>query len=152
MGEDISALVEMHLLSWIPAHIPYAAVGERMLPCGRRLTDLDWRANRLVDALAKMGAAAQKAREGNEQLLMSTAALATHNAAQLGQVTFIANMFSQNYTDEDGNEKIRIIRDSTPKPRGVHTPNPLPCQPHPATTQAQAQTPSGYDEVGGTMD
>ena len=66
MGENISALVEMHLLSWIPAHLPYAAVGERMLPCGRRPTALDWRANRLVDALAKMGAAAQKASEETE--------------------------------------------------------------------------------------
>ena len=94
MGDDISALVKTHLLSWIPAHLPYAAMGERMLPCGRRLTALDWRANRLVDALAKMGAAAHKASEETGKLLMSTAAIVIHNAAQLGQVT---NNFSQTY-------------------------------------------------------
>ena len=60
IDEDISTLVQRGCLTWIPAHLPYAAVGERRLPCGARLTATDWRANRLVDSLAKLGAAAHK--------------------------------------------------------------------------------------------
>ena len=60
LGTDISDLVRNGRLTWIPAHLPYAAVGERMLPCGARLTAADWRANRLVDALAKLGATAHR--------------------------------------------------------------------------------------------
>jgi len=56
LGADISALVLHGRLTWIPAHLPYSAVGERTLPCGARLTAIDWRANRLVDMLAKLGA------------------------------------------------------------------------------------------------
>ena len=50
---DIGSLVNDERLSWIPAHLSIRAVGEMRLPDGKRLTMTDWRANRLVDILAK---------------------------------------------------------------------------------------------------
>jgi len=110
-----------------------------MLPCGARLTAADWRANRLVDALAKLGATAHRTSDDIEKLLVSTAKLATHFAAQLGQVTFIANNFEQSYVDDQGENKTRTIRGSTSKPRAPHLPakpaaNPIARPPKPKPT------------------
>ena len=44
------------MLVWMPAHCTLGAVGEAKLSNGCRLSTIDWRANRLADALAKAGA------------------------------------------------------------------------------------------------
>ena len=58
---DLNQLLANGRLSWIPAHLSIRAVGERRLPNEQILTVVDWRANRLVDALAKLGAACHRA-------------------------------------------------------------------------------------------
>ena len=49
-------MVEDSKLVWMPAHTSTGAVREAKLSNGTRLSMLDWRANRLVDALAKISA------------------------------------------------------------------------------------------------
>ena len=41
---------------WMPAHRPQSSIGHAMKSNGHPINALDWRANRLVDALAKMAA------------------------------------------------------------------------------------------------
>ena len=55
VGDDVSVMVEAELWQWVPAHLTIAAVGHATAHSNRRLTIIDWRANRLVDALAKLG-------------------------------------------------------------------------------------------------
>jgi len=54
---DVANLVAQGIWQWIPAHLPITAVGQRTQHNANRLSMVDWRANRLVDALAKNGAA-----------------------------------------------------------------------------------------------
>ena len=88
---DVGMLAELGLLSWIPARLTIKAVGELRLPNGQRLTMIDWRANRLVDLLAKRGAKKHAPAEAVQKMLSSTAVLSQHWAAQLGGATFAAN-------------------------------------------------------------
>ena len=54
---DVANLVAEGIWQWIPAHLPITAVGQIIQHNTNRLSMVDWRANRLVDALAKNGAA-----------------------------------------------------------------------------------------------
>ena len=83
---DSSQLLGEGVLSWIPAHLSIRAVGERKLPDGSRLTMIDWRANRLVDILAKRGANEHCATSTAQKMLKSMTSLTRHLAAQLGRV------------------------------------------------------------------
>ena len=78
LDDDVGALVEQGALTWIPAHLTIRAVGERKLPNGQRLTMVDWRANRLVDILAKAGAKKFAPADTVMKMLTSAAVLAKH--------------------------------------------------------------------------
>ena len=52
MDDDLHQLPQKGLIRWIPAHLTESAIGST-LPCGRKFSATDWRANRLADALAK---------------------------------------------------------------------------------------------------
>ena len=99
---DIFTLIDQDLLSWILAHLSIKAVGERRLPDGSRLSMIDWRANRLVDVLAKFGASKFCPSEDVQTILKSATVLAKHMAAQLGEVTHVANHFEIEETMSDG--------------------------------------------------
>ena len=53
MGQDP---LELQCLRWMPAHTAEGSIGRVTTSDGTMLTALEWRANRLVDALAKSAA------------------------------------------------------------------------------------------------
>ena len=84
-------MIEAELWQWAPAHLTIAAVGHATAHSNRRLTIIDWRANRLVDALAKNGAATVAHDSATTDLIVSAEVLVKHRLAQLAQATHRAN-------------------------------------------------------------
>ncbi len=88
---DTSQLADRQLLVWMPAHQSTRAIGTSRGSDGRLLSALDWRANRLVDGLAKL-VALRRLPSGSTVATLRSAKLAARHAAQkLGQVTHAAN-------------------------------------------------------------
>ncbi len=98
---DVTAWARRDLLVWEPAHQTVHAVGERVCSDGRRLSTIDWRANRLVDALAKQAASAVRASKATVRLAASARVAALHAACVLGQVTHAANNHKVAQTDAE---------------------------------------------------
>jgi len=126
-------------LVWMPAHQTLAAVGERKLSSGQRLSHVDWRANRLVDALAKISAGEVSAMDSVRKLLDSAAAAAKHAAMLLGRVTHAANNHLVEVVGEDGCTSMRKVRDAIDAPRTSRQPRPAPGTP---AKPAQSATPA----------
>jgi len=135
MDMDISHLVKDGKLAWMPAHQSLQMVGETKLSNGCRLTAIDWRANRLVDVLAKTAAADLQASKDTLALLSSAEAAAGHATALLGVVTHAANNFKEVVVSEDGTSTTRVLRDSTDKPKAKRV-LATPPAPLPATSQS----------------
>ena len=91
------------------------AIGEVKLSNGQRLTAVEWRANRLADALAKQAALTRKAPVAVIQTLKSARAAVRHSAALLGQVTHAANNHRVVGWRPDGTAEVKVMRDSQPK-------------------------------------
>ena len=81
---------------------------------------IDWRANRLVDALAKIGAAAAAPAIETINLVTSAEALVRHRLAQLAQATFRANNHTVTSIDANGAWITKPLRDSTSRPPKPH--------------------------------
>ena len=143
VGNDIASLMHSDLLVWFPAHKSLSAVGELKGSNGKRLTIVDWRANRLVDKLAKAAADAQQASKHIRELLPSADAAVAHAACLLGTVTHAANNCEITATDDAGRVTTTVARDSSDKPkakRAGSAPAPV-CRapgPMPATTELKA--------------
>jgi len=105
---------------WIPAHRSRQAVGHALRSDGLPLTLENWRANRLVDLLAK--AAAERFRvPARTRSLLSDAAAAVHfSAALLGVVTHAANNFAETSWRGDGSAVVVKHRDALPLPYDDH--------------------------------
>jgi hypothetical protein len=116
---DVTSLTRSGTLAWLPAHLPIGAIGERRLSNGKRLSALDWRANRLVDALAKQAAGERQAPIAIRRLLASAKAAVKHSAALLGEVTHTANNHRVTATRPDGSLLVKVLRDSLPKQSGA---------------------------------
>ncbi len=97
----------------MPAHLTLAAVGEAKLSNGVRLATVDWRANRLADALAKAGARGQQPVASTDDLLAIAARAVRHSAQLLGRVTHAANNYTVEEVDLEGNTRTRVLRDAT---------------------------------------
>ena len=120
MDGDITSMVADKQLVWMPAHQPLSAIGVKTLSNGRLLTAIDWRANRLVDALAKLAAGTREAPLAVVRLLESGRAAVKHAAALLGAVTYAANNCMLPVQNEDGSWGSKIARDAQPPPsRGM---------------------------------
>ena len=76
-----------------------------------------WRANRLVDALAKIAAAGDRAPAWAIQCLEDSGELVRHSAAKLGTVTYRANHHEISEVIDGGAIVTRRIRDSTAEQR-----------------------------------
>ena len=113
---DISSLVRDGRLVWMPAHLSMASIGVTSKSNRKELTALDWRANRLVDALAKQAAAQRQAPESLTRLLKSAKVAVKHAAALLGEVTHAANNHKVVVNRPDGRVVTQVLRDATPKP------------------------------------
>ena len=117
IGTDIASLMHNDLLVWLPAHKSLNAVGEVKGSNGKRLSIVDWRANRLVDKLAKAAAVAQQASKHIRELLPSADAAVAHAACLLGIVTHAANNCEITTTDDAGKVTASVARDSSDKPK-----------------------------------
>ncbi len=113
---NITALTDNELLVWQPAHLSLQAVGERMLSNGRRMTIIDWRANRLVDALAKLAASEGKLPKTLLRVLQDAGIAVVQSAKLLGRVTFAANNFPGTVQNEDGTTSAVTLRDAQEAP------------------------------------
>ncbi len=118
---DISVLLQGDKLAWVPAHKSLTAVGEVKLSNGCRLTSVDWRANRLVDKLAKTAANELQCPKSTAELLVSAEAASAHAACLLGMVTFAANNHVEELVNEDGTTTRKVLRDSQDKPKKMRT-------------------------------
>ena len=102
LAGDLKQLDDSGLLVWMPAHQSIAAVGEGRLSSGARLSMLDWRANRLVDALAKEAAAEHQPPPAVAKLLHSAKSAVKHYAMLLGRITHAANHYTVMVPGPDG--------------------------------------------------
>ena len=112
LDADITCLVRDEKLVWVPAHQTTAAIGNKELSNGQMLTAVDWRANRLVDALAKQAARERQAPPAITRLLTSGKVAVNHAAALLGEVTHAANHCSVQVHHPDGSTSVKICRDA----------------------------------------
>ncbi len=117
MDVNVSELVVGGKLVWFPAHLTHKAIGEAKGSNGRRLSAVDWRANRLVDKLAKAAAMALQHSKHILGLLPSAEAAAAHATCLLGIVTHRANNHEVTTTDKDGRTLAKTLRDSTDRPK-----------------------------------
>jgi hypothetical protein len=117
LDADINQIAKAERLGWVPAHQSLGMIGEKQLPDGTRLTAVDWRANRLADALAKRGAARFALPKDAQELLASGAAAVRYAAGILGRATWGANNCKVTKVDEQGNSSVVTVRDATPAPR-----------------------------------
>jgi hypothetical protein len=104
-------------LEWMPAHTAMAAIGVAKKSSGRTVTARDWRANRLVDVLAKAAAVFDRIPPGFMKRVEAAGTLAEHAAAMLGVVTRAANNYKVEFVRSDGSTACKNVRDSCPPPR-----------------------------------
>ena len=114
---NIAQLATEKKLSWMPAHQPPAAIGVALKSNGRTISAVDWRANHLVDGLAKLAAAEGASTIQEANLIHSAEVLVKHCAGQLAASTFAANNYVEHYTDDKGKPKTRTKRDSVEAPK-----------------------------------
>eukprot|EP00973_Karenia_brevis_P022177 3051466-Karenia_brevis.AAC.1 len=72
---------------------------------GRRITVVDWRANQLADALAKMAAPANAVAAAIDALFATACEAAQFELAMLGVVTYAANNQRAEVRMADGSSK-----------------------------------------------
>ena len=112
MDGDITSLHTNNLLVWQPAHQSVLSIGQRKGSDGHKVSTKDWRANRLVDAIAKQGAEMFRASIATRALVASARMANIHAACNLGRITFAANNHRVDSMDEFGNTVTTICRDS----------------------------------------
>ena len=137
-------LVTCGKLRWIPAHLSADHIGTE-LRGGKRFTTVDWRANRLADALAKEAAARESATDADVKLLKSAEAAAEHACALLGVVTRAANHHPVLVTLAYGKTVLSHKRDSADpprkKPHAEKTAKPVKFEPQDITVPIIEQAP-----------
>ena len=134
---QLERLADHRMLVWLPAHMSHHSVSEAKRSDGHRLTHIDWRANRLADALAKFAAAANQPPEAVLRLLVSAAAAVKHFAMLLGRTTHAANHHPVQELNGHDETVTRLKRDSVDAPKAMlgdrKEPKAAP-QPRPAPT------------------
>ena len=87
------------------------------LTVGIKHTNLPRRANRIVDALAKLSALQAQLLPEALKLIISSEAAVRYAAKLLGRTTHAANHHVTVVTDENGKECNKILRDAMPAPQ-----------------------------------
>ena len=115
-------------LRWMPAHRGQSSIHHARRSDGFPITAVDWRANRLVDALAKAAAQEKRVPRHVMQYVEDAAAALEYAAAKLGTVTNAANNFRCTVVLPDGSTAQCIKRDSAAqkRPRGSQTKRETP--------------------------
>jgi hypothetical protein len=138
---DISRLANHRVLVWMPAHKGARAIGEAKRSDGQRLSHIDWRANRLVDGLAKQAAEANQAAQMTLSLLESAREATWHAAKLLGRVTFASNNHPVHSLNAEGKAITRLARDSIDAPKRPKV--------HAETRKAKPPGPPKLETSGG---
>ena len=112
-----STIVTSGKLIWFPAQQSRSRVGQAVLSNGTRLSPIDWRANRLVDVLAKRAAAFHQLTTDAANTLAHAASLSQWALAQLARVTHSANNHETVLVDEQGVSHTKVTRDSMDRPK-----------------------------------
>ena len=128
LDDNVYALIETGKLIWMPAHSSQSAIGRAVRSDGHFVTPLDWRANRLADAIAKAAAGCDQVCVDAVRLLAKAEQLVAHECAVLGSVTFAANHNSSEVTGHDGIARTVIARDAAAlrRPRKLAKPAEAP--------------------------
>ncbi len=100
-------------LKWMPAHGAVSTIGRVLDSNGSRITSVEWRANRLVDALAKAAAQPDRVPPQLIELIDAAAEAVEFYAAKLGRVTHEANHYKVDTVLPDGTTTQTTRRDST---------------------------------------
>ena len=101
------------MVAWMPAHTSLASIGQATDSEGGAVDAIMWRANRLVDVLAKAAAAKYRLPAPAVKHVKDASKLYLHHMARLGKATYDANHFRVVDTNCNGSEASRIVRDST---------------------------------------
>ena len=109
-------------LCWLPAHKSLHKAVSMSTSKGERITPVQWRANRLVDVVAKRAAMTGKADPRILQLLDSARALVAYKASVLGNATCLANACPITAVDDNGALKVTLKRDAIDRPRTPQRP------------------------------
>ena len=141
---NIAAMTTAKKLVWMPAHQGVGAIGTALKSNGRPITPLEWRANRLVDAIAKFEASRGMAPQTTVDLLTSATALVRHTAAQVGAATYLANNQSEPCQLASGKIVQRTIRDVQEAPKKVKGPKAA-SKPGAEPLPVPAETVSDWD-------
>ena len=110
---DFSGLADHRRLVWLPAHQGFGAIHSRVLSDGKLYSVIDWRANRLVDAIAKAFANDHAVPCLVSALTLSARCAVRHSVALLGCVTHAANNHIVQETSDDGSTIRKRKRDVT---------------------------------------
>jgi len=102
-------------LVWMPAHGAIHTIGSVTKSNGAVITSIDWRANRLVDALAKLAAACHQVPDSAVRLLEAGAKAVEHCAGLVGITAFAANHFEKEVVRPDGSVGKVTCRDAAPQ-------------------------------------
>ena len=123
LDDDLSPLANGQL-KWMPAHTSHKTFRQHCRSDGKSLSSVDWRANRLVDVLAKAAAEQHAAPTSTTNFLRDAEALVRFKAGMLGCVTHAANNCHVTAVGSDGITRTTVKRDATqPLVRARKTPS-----------------------------
>jgi hypothetical protein len=90
------------MVVWMPAHGSKLSIGKAIKSDLTPVTSLEWRANRLVDGLAKAAAGANRVERRITKRVVEASALVQYAAAKVGVVTYAANNYKVDVTNAEG--------------------------------------------------
>lgn len=100
-------------IRWMASHTSISGISNAICSDGQPITATMWRANRLVDSLAKFAAGKNRLPEWAFKMLGAAAQLVKHSAAQLGVATHRANHHKVTQMVDGGTTVTKVCRDST---------------------------------------
>ena len=103
---------QLHELVWMPAHGSAGTIGSATMSNGEKVGPLHWRANRLVDLLAKSAARPLRVHCKVRKLIQTASHALEYSLAKLGVVTHAANNFETTVVLPDGHRSTQTLRDS----------------------------------------
>ena len=104
-------------VTWMPSHGSRLTIGSRDKSDGQAVTTIDWRANRLADAVAKAAAVENRFAASSRILLQRTITAYERALVELAVVTLAANTHEVVVPDPNGGFIRKCQRDSAPAPR-----------------------------------
>ncbi len=112
--QDMGASIEdaLQQLRWMPAHGPKSSIGVALKSDLRLVSALEWRANRLVDSLAKSAADPRRCPLRHVRTVSTAAAAVTFSLCRLATVTHAANHYQVATVLVDGTMVYASKRDS----------------------------------------